>query len=81
MSIMDLETMIDALNWMDIDDQIGYLQMLDYDYQELSFEDLQEIVEALDEIESLQQAEDIADIFGDRIQVVITHKITIEPIH
>lgn len=75
---MDVETIIDALIWMHIDDQIAYLQMLDHDYQEWTNEVLQQILESLDQIQTLGQADQLADLFGGRIDIAFGKKITIE---
>ncbi|KAG3070185.1 hypothetical protein PC122_g16270 [Phytophthora cactorum] len=70
--------MIDALNWIDLEDQIAYLQMLNHDYQEFSNDDLTEIVDALDDIQTLSQADEISDLFGDRVQITFSKKISIQ---
>ncbi|KAG4231261.1 hypothetical protein PC116_g20473 [Phytophthora cactorum] len=75
---MDLDAMIDALNWIDLEDQIAYLQMLNHDYQEFSNDDLTEIVDALDDIQTLSQADEISDLFGDRVQITFSKKISIQ---
>lgn len=75
---MNVQPILNELVWMHIDGQIGYLFELNHDYQEFTNESLLRIIDHLEEITFQDQVDDLTELFGDRINITVGEKITIQ---